>query len=118
MSCGVLGLAIDVAAALAERSALRARVDAAALAAASGVDDDSLRQGVLALSPGDADRRARALLSRPAARGSMEVAVSVKGDLVEVTARRRLPTVFLRLVGVDEMHIAAAAAAVARPAKP
>ena len=118
VSCSILGLAVDTAVALAERSTLRARVDAAVLAAASGVDDDSLRRNVLVLSPAEADRRARAVLRRSGPDASMEVDVSVKGDLVEVTARRRLPTVFLRLVGVDEMHVAAAAAAVARPARP
>lgn len=113
-----LGLVFDMARAFAERSALQARADEAVLAATSAVEDEGLGAGQVRLGPDDAPRRARALLARVGLDPSTQVVVGVEADQVEVRLRRRVPTTFLRLVGLRTMDIGARATGRARPPRP
>lgn len=111
----LLGLAVDMARAFAERASLRAQADSAALAAASGLLDEELALNAIVLSPEDAARRARALARRAGLDPSAELEVSVERDHVRIRVTRRIDTLFLKLVGISEMSIGATATASPRP---
>ena len=108
---GFVGLALDVGRAFAERAALRSQADRAALAATSGLSEPGLRGNRVRLDAADAERRARGLLRRSGLDDSIDVDVRVTATTVEVRLRRHLPTVFLRVIGVDTIDVGATASA-------
>jgi hypothetical protein len=113
------GLAVDMARAFAERAALRSRADEAAVAATSAVDDAALDGGAVRIDPEDAARRAAAVLRRSGAGdAAATTAVAADGRHVTVTVRRSVPTLFLRVVGIDRMDVGASATASASALAP
>ena len=112
VSLSVIGLAFDMARAFAERAALRARADQAALAATSALEDDALREGRLALDAADAKRRALSVLGRSGLGDGARAEVALQDGAVVVRVRATVPTVFLRLIGLPEMEVGASATAV------
>ncbi len=92
------GSSLDLWRAAADRHELAAMADAAATAAANGVDEQQLRAGHLTLDPARARRLALATLAEyPHSRVLDEVAVVVHGNTVTVTLRDHVP---LSLLGV------------------
>ncbi|MYH41258.1 MAG: hypothetical protein F4150_05740 [Chloroflexi bacterium] len=107
----VSGLVLDGGALLAERRALQNLADAAAGAGAMQLDEARYR----ASGGGDVslDQRAAhaAVAGYMAARGDVTCLVWSTRERVEVEARRRAPTLFLRVVGIDHVTIRARASA-------
>lgn len=111
------GLGVDLWRGFAERRALTDVADAAAFAAASGIDEDAFRtRGEVRLDP----RRARMLAARSIASQpdadlltSSAVVVTDDGQAVAVTVRGAVPLTLLRLVTTDDLEVEVHA--VARP---
>lgn len=83
------GLGLDFWRAIAERRELSARADAAATAAASGLDEDALRAGAVRVVPDRARAIAVAHLAGDA-EPLDESRVDVDGNIVTVTLRDRV----------------------------
>jgi Flp pilus assembly protein TadG len=82
------GLSLDLWRAAADRHQLAVMADAAATAAANGVDEQQLRAGHLTLDPARARQLALTTLAEyPHARALDELAVVVHGNTVTVTLR-------------------------------
>jgi len=105
------GLAVDVARAFAERAILRSAADRAALAATGAVDERAIANGHIAVDTTVAKERAGRLLTSSEVGGDVTVDVGVRGTAIEVTLHRRVRTIFLRIVGIDDMAVAASATA-------
>jgi Flp pilus assembly protein TadG len=106
------GLSLDLWRAFSERRALSASVDAAAVAGASGIDEQALRAGgAVRLDPAAARRRARASLADGSYTPS-EATVTIAGDGSSVTVRAAdsIDLTLLRVLLADEaLEIAASA---------
>jgi Flp pilus assembly protein TadG len=111
----VVGLAIDSARAYGVKANLSAAVDAASLAAARAVSDGE----VAAIRAADkffaANFPAGYFDSTPGS-PSVSFSYSVEGDIsINVSAAAKMPTTFLKIVGVDEMDIGSVAQTIRRP---
>lgn len=107
----VIGLAVDGTRAFLHRRTLQSAADAAALAGASELDRDHYyvsRGRAIQIDPGAARRAASRWLelrSLPA-----EAAISASRSRVTVILRSEISTLFLRLVGLTRVPVAAEAA--------
>ena len=107
----VIGLTVDGTRAFLHRRTLQSAADAAALAGASELDRDRYyvsRGRAIQIDPDAARRAARRWLdlrSLPA-----EAGISASASRVTVTLRSEISTLFLRLVGVTRVPVAAEAA--------
>lgn len=108
---GIVGVAVDGTRAFVFRRTLQSAADAAALAGAGELDTQryySTRGRSVSLDPGSAEATAHKLL---ALRGlGAQTHVRVAEDRVTVTLRSTIPTLFLRVVGVTKLPVAAEAA--------
>lgn len=108
---GVLGITVDGTKAFIHRRTLQSVADAAALAGASELDAGryySSKGRVLQLDPSAARSAALRWL---ALRGvPSRTSVRVEGNSVVVTLRGTVPTLFLRIVGLQEVPVAVEAA--------
>lgn len=108
----VAGLAVDGTRAFLHRRTLQNAADSAALAGAGEVDPAayySSEGSDVVLEPGRAARVAEEWLRR---RGVTAAAhVDTSPGVVSVTLRGRIPTLFLRLIGLRDLDIAAQAVA-------
>jgi Flp pilus assembly protein TadG len=115
------GLGVDLWRGFAERRALVDIADAAAFAAASGIDEERFRAtGEVRLDPSRARALAgRSIASQPDADAltTSTVAVAADGGAVVVTVRGEVPLTLLRLVTTDalEVEVTAVAHPVVRP---
>jgi Flp pilus assembly protein TadG len=104
----LIGSGVDFAHAFIVRRDLTAVVDDAALTGSQQLDVQAWRDGRLALDPGQAEQAADAELAAvPEISGVAHASVAS----VTVEARRRIPTMMLRLVGLPELTIGARATA-------
>lgn len=108
---GIAGVAVDGTKAFIARRTLQSAADAAALAGAGELDTGryyASRGRAVIVDPNGAASAARRWL---ALRGlQAKAAVQVTEDRVTVTLRGEVPTLFLRVVGVDRLPVAAQAA--------
>jgi len=103
----VAGLVVDGGGALNARMTLADDVEAAAVAGAQATDELRLRaDDVLVIDPAEARERAAAVL---AGRGYEGIRIVVTEESVTVTARDRVPTLMLNLIGINEFDIEATA---------
>ena len=108
----VSGLAVDGTRAFLERRSLQNVADAATVAAASEID-----AGVYYRSGGETVRVSAAKAEAVALRLMGErglpgrVSISIDNNSVSIVVRSEAKTTFLRLVGVDEIPVAASASA-------
>lgn len=104
----VAGLAVDGTRAFLHRRTLQNAADAAALAGAGEVDPAAYYSSGgsdVVLQPGRAARIAEAWLRRRGLR--VTAGVTASPSMVSVTLRGRIPTLFLRLVGLRDLGVAA-----------
>lgn len=112
VSFAVAGLAVDGARLFLMRRSLQNAVDAAALAAAGEIDVKALyaaQGGAMRLDPQAARARAFAVLQQRGVAGRVEIAVD--RNVVVTRLQTHLDASFLRLVGVEQLRVAAEAAA-------
>ena len=103
----VAGLVVDGGGALNARMTLADDVEAAAVAGAQATDELRLRaDDVLVIDPAEARERAAAVL---AGRGYEGIRIVVTDESVTVTARDKVPTLMLNLIGINEFDIEATA---------
>jgi hypothetical protein len=107
----VIGTAVDIGNAFVIRRHLVALADQAALAGGQAIDLSALHQGTLMLDPQTA--RADALQSL-AGTASIHATSAATLTSVEVHIDETVPTIFLRLVGLARLHVAASATATPR----
>ena len=101
------GLVVDGGGALNARMTLADDVEAAAVAGAQATDELRLRRDQeLVIDPAEARDRALAVLS---GRGYEGINIVVTDESVTVTARDRVPTLMLNLIGIDNFEIEATA---------
>ena len=113
---GVLGVSVDGTKAFIHRRTLQSAADAAALAGASELDAVryySSKGRTVSLDPSAA--RAAALRWLTLRGLQVRATVRVEGDAVTVTLRDRVPTLFLRMIGLDEVPVAVEAASIPAP---
>ena len=116
------GLAIDGALLLAQRRHLQSTVDGAARAGATRVDMEFVRGnagGDVRLDPVTARAASDAYLAEALQRTlpwqtPPEALIEVTRARVRVTVSGRLPTAFLRVVGIDDVQVVASADAAAQ----
>ena len=115
---GVVGLAVDGTKAFIYRRTLQTAADAAALAGAGELDVSkyySSRGRAIALDPGEAGYAARRWLTL---RGlEARTSVSVEENMVTVRIRGEVPTLFLRIIGLERVPVAVEAASSPLPAR-
>lgn len=94
------GVALDLWRAFSERRAVAGIVDAAAIAGASGIDEDAYRFGnVVRLDEADAERRAFENLQRHSESVTDPVVeVAPDGSTITVTASRDVPFTLMRIL--------------------
>jgi len=107
------GISVDLWRGISERSALYHAASAAAVAGASGIDEDLWRaSGILRLEPETAeDLAAVSLISQPRWEELSRHEVTVEDLTIEVTLERPLRLTLLRLLGLDEIVVRARAQA-------
>ena len=109
------GLSLDFWRALAVRRELSARADAAATAAANGLDEERLRVGVVALDPA----RARAFASQELTGATLDDAqVEIATDSVTVTLRDHVDFSLLGIFMPGEKFVVEVQAAAAPEERP
>jgi Flp pilus assembly protein TadG len=107
----LIGTGVDIAHAFIVRRDLTAIADDAALVGSQQLDTLAWRQGSLALNPLEAERAAAAeLAASPDVSGRTQ---AVSGS-ISVQVKRRLPTMMLRLVGIQSLTVSASATAAPR----
>ena len=109
----VVGLAADGTRAFMYRRSLQSAADAAALAGAGELDREryyASRGRSVRLDEGSAERVATRWLAMRALDARQSITVSRDG--VHVVLRGRIPTLFLRMLGLREIDVAAEARAV------
>lgn len=109
------GIAVDLWRGLAAYRQLTAIVDAGAVAAGSGIDEEAWRfQGILRLDPARVEERVAAAVA--AQRHRLDLAVTVTtatdGSSAEVTGSTSVRLTLLGLLVADDLDLAATAAAV------
>ncbi len=102
----LLGAAVDLGRLFVVRRELVAQADQAALAGAQALDLAARHSGRLALDPAGARAQAQAAL---AGKRGVEVVITATTGQVTVRLRRRLQTVFLRLLGMRVLAVSASA---------
>jgi hypothetical protein len=107
----VIGTAVDIGNAFIIRRHLVALADQAALIGGQAIDLSTLHQGTLALDPQTAQAEA---LQSLAGTSSINATASATQTSVEVHVDQTVPTIFLRLVGLPRLHVAATATAAPR----
>jgi uncharacterized membrane protein len=107
----IIGTAVDIGNAFIVRRHLVALADQAALAGGQAIDLNALHQGALALDPTSA--QSDAMQSLAGARSIDATSFATPGS-VEVHVDQIIPTIFLRLVGLTQLHIEATATATPR----
>ena len=107
----VIGAAVDIGNAFIAHRRLVALVDQAALSGGQAIDLTALHQGTLALNPQTAQADA---LQSLAGTPSIRATAAASPSSVEVHIDQTIPTIFLRLVGLPQLHIAATATAAPR----
>jgi hypothetical protein len=111
--CSLGVLSVDLWALIGERRELAARVDAAATAAVTAIDEGEWRaSGRLVLDRPLAEERARAVVGSDA-RDVVTVEFGVDGVTVRVSVSRNVATALLGLAGSDHVTVGAAAEGVA-----
>lgn len=113
---GIVGVAVDGTRAFVFRRTLQSAADAAALAGAGELDTRryyASRGRAVSLDPGSAETTARELLALRGLRARSRV--EVFEDRVTVTLRSSIPTLFLRIVGVSDLPVAAESASELAP---
>lgn len=108
------GLAIDLWRGLAAHRQVAATVDAAAIAAASGIDEQRWRDaGVLELDPARVrDRVAATVLAQTGIPIAVDVATAADGGSAQVTGRAEIDVTLLGLIVDGPLQIRASATAV------
>jgi uncharacterized membrane protein len=104
----VIGAAVDIGNAFIVRRHLVALADQAALTGGQAIDLGALHQGTLALDPRTAQAEA---LQSVAGTASIHATSAATSTSVEVHIDETVPTIFLRLVGLTHLHVAATATA-------
>jgi hypothetical protein len=105
----VAGLVVDGGGALNARMTLADDVEAAAVAGAQATDELLLRQtGDLRIDPAEARERVQAVLAGRGYEG-VDIGFSPDYQSVTVSARDKVPTMMLNLVGFNEFDISATA---------
>jgi len=107
----LLGAAVDIGHAFIVRRDLTAQADDAALVGSQTLNIDALHQGQLVLDPQQAQSAALQAIT-PAAGLQASAAASSGGFTVRL--QEQVPTILLRLVGVNSLSIAAQATAAPR----
>ena len=102
-----VGTSVDLGRVLIARRELIAQADQAALSGAQQIDLAALHQGRLTLDPG----AARETAAQTLAGEHLTARIEASGESVQVRLRRTLVTVFLPLLGIRTLTIAAAATA-------
>ncbi|MGH2756825.1 MAG: pilus assembly protein TadG-related protein [Actinomycetota bacterium] len=119
LTFAVSGLAVDGTRAFLFRRTLQSSADAAALAGAAELDRDAYyRSGGRVRKIDEGAARAAALRWIELRGIGSRAAVSIEGDTVVVVLRDRVPTMFLALVGIGWVPVAADAAAQPRAGGP
>ena len=110
------GISVDLWRGFSARRALASSADAAALAGASAIDEDSYREtGILVLVPEIAEARARGSLRRQLDTAAMRgVEVRSSRESVTVTVRGEVRFTLLRLLGGDAFDVRVDATATPR----
>ena len=107
----VIGAAVDIGNAFITHRRLVALADQAALAGGQAIDLSALHQGTLALDPQTAQADAlQSLEGTP----SIKATAAASPSSVDVHIDQTIPTIFLRLVGLSQLHVAATATAAPR----
>jgi uncharacterized membrane protein len=107
----IIGTAVDIGNAFIIRRHLVALADQAALTGSQAIDLPALHQGTLALDPQTAQANAlQSLAGAPA----INVTASATQTTVAVHIDQTVSTIFLRLVGLARLHVAATATAAPR----
>jgi hypothetical protein len=107
----VIGTAVDIGNAFIIRRHLVALADQAALAGGQAIDLSALHQGTLALDPRTAQADAlESLAGAPA----INATASATQTSIDVHVDETVPTIFLRLVGLARLRVAATATAAPR----
>ncbi|MSO36765.1 MAG: hypothetical protein EXQ69_00765 [Acidimicrobiia bacterium] len=117
LSLAFAGLGIDGARMFTARRDLQNQADAAALAAASALDEGAYRASsgmVVKLDPDRARIVIARLLGASALPRGTDVAVDVNAERAVVRLRRPVPTTLLRIIGVNAKEIGASATAAPR----
>ena len=107
----LIGFGVDIAHAFIVRRDLTAIADNAALTGSQQLNLDSWRQGSLALTPEAAEQAAETEL---AATPNVMGTATANTTSITVEAKETFPTVLLRLVGIDNLTVAATAIATPR----
>ena len=113
----LVGVVVNVSAAVLARRSVASAADGAAVAAAQSLDltalyGSGLRDGRLPLDPADASRRVAAYAAQAtASQPGLQLAVTVAGATATVTAVRDVPLPFGRLLGLQPLHVRAVARA-------
>ena len=103
----VVGMAVDYARAASVRTGLQQSVDAAVLAAASARNSTNTGRELLALNTFNANVAANPLTAAATATAT----VTVTSSSATVTAQFAVPTVILRIVGINSISVTATSAA-------
>jgi Flp pilus assembly protein TadG len=107
----VIGAAVDIGHAFIVRRELVSIADDAALTGSEALDQSALHAGTLELDPGQARAAALGTITRLPGESAQASATT---SAVTVQVRRRLPTILLRLVGLDTLTVSAQASAAPR----
>ena len=109
-----LGLAVDGARLFLARRDIHNAVDAATLAGASEIDEESFRLAdgaTVQLDPTAAEAAATEALADSGLPPDAIAEIHADPRGIEVTARRELPMIFLRVIGMDTQQVGADARA-------
>lgn len=107
----VIGTAVDIGNAFVVHRQLVNIADDAALAGSQQLDLSALHQGDVALDPAQAQAAALATLN---GNGKLTATAQVTPGAVTVSIEETTPTILLRLVGLDSLHLRASASAAPR----
>ena len=107
----VIGAAVDIGNAFVVHRQLVNIADDAALAGSQQLDLAALHQGTVALDPEQARSAALATFDE---NGKLTVSTQATAGAVTVSVEETTPTILLRLVGVDSLHLRVSASAAPR----
>ena len=107
----VIGAAVDIGNAFIVHRQLINLADDAALTGSQQLDLTALHQGTVVLDPAQAQSAALATLT-----GNEKLTASARAsaDVINVSVEETTPTILLRLVGLDSLHLRASASAAPR----
>ena len=109
------GLSVDLWRGIAVRRTVAGIADAAAVAAANGIDERAWRRGQLVLDESTSRVLAGQVIAAEPGAAELVWSVTVSGDRATVTVRRDVPLTLLRLFdpGAEPLRVQVAATAVA-----